>query len=207
MNFKHPILNLPNLLTLIRMTAIPLLVFIFYLPYQFSHVLAAFIFVLASFTDWLDGYLARTLNLTTRLGAFLDPLADKLMVSTALVMLVAEPRFQFISTEHTTIGLPAMLLTIPAAIIVAREIIVSGLREWMAEIGKRASVSVSYLGKLKTTVQMFSLTVLLYCGNDTSAWIIGLGYLLLYFASVLTIWSMVIYLRAAFRENAFSESH
>lgn len=205
MSLKHPFLSLPNILTLIRMSAIPLLVFVFYLPFKAAHVIAALIFVLASLTDWLDGYLARTLNLTTKLGAFLDPLADKLIVSTALLMLVAEPRFQFISTENSIIGLPVMLLTIPAAIIVAREIIVSGLREWMAEIGKRTRVSVSYLGKLKTAIQMLALTVLLYCGNDTSAWIIGLGYVLLYFACILTIWSMVIYLRAAFKENAFSE--
>lgn len=189
--------NLPNFLTLIRIVAIPIFVLVFYLPFSGAHLIAAIIFAMASLTDWLDGYLARSLKLTTRLGAFLDPVADKLIVSIALVMIVGEFQFQFISGPNSVITVPAAILTIPAAIIVAREVIVSALREWMAEIGKRMSVRVSHLGKVKTTVQMLALIVLLYCGPATHSIIIVLGYLLLYIAAFLTIWSMIIYLKAA----------
>lgn len=183
----------PNILTFIRIGAIPLLVVFYYLPFPWAHFSAAIIFMVASFTDWLDGYLARYLKQTTRLGAFLDPVADKLTVSIALVLIVAEPIFRQI---------PEALITIPAAIIVARELIVSALREWMAEVGKRKSVAVSSLGKLKTTVQMMALTVLLYCDRSTSPEIVGVGVVLLYVAAVLTIWSMCIYLKAAFNQLA-----
>lgn len=110
---------------------------------------ATIIFTLASITDWLDGYLARYLKQSTKLGAFLDPVADKLMVSVALVLIVAEPTFQFVSVTSEVVSIPTCVITIPAAIIVAREIIVSALREWMAEIGKRTSVAVSVLVKSK----------------------------------------------------------
>jgi CDP-diacylglycerol--glycerol-3-phosphate 3-phosphatidyltransferase len=154
-------------------------------------------FGIASMTDWLDGYLARYLKQSTTLGAFLDPVADKLMVSIALVLIVAEPTFQFVSVTSGIISIPAAMITIPAAIIVAREIIVSALREWMAEVGKRASVAVSNLGKIKTAVQMVALLVLLYCDNTTNATLVFTGYVLLYISAVLTIWSMLIYLKAA----------
>ena len=189
--------NLPNILTLTRILVIPIFVFVFYLPFSGAHLAAAIIFALASLTDWLDGYLARSLKQITKLGAFLDPVADKLMVSIALVMIVGEFQFQFISGPHSVITVPSAILTVPAAIIVGREIIVSALREWMAELGKRTSVRVSHLGKVKTVVQMLALIVLLYCGAATNAIIIALGYALLYAAAVLTIWSMLFYLKAA----------
>jgi CDP-diacylglycerol--glycerol-3-phosphate 3-phosphatidyltransferase len=193
MNIKH----LPNLLTLIRILAIPVLVFVFYLPFWWSHLAASIIFLLASITDWLDGYFARTLQLSTRLGAFLDPVADKLMVSVALVMIVGQSQFQYVSAPNSIVTIPAAVLAIPAAIIVSREIVVSALREWMAEIGKRTSVAVSWLGKVKTFVQMLALVVLLYCGPATNAFVIFFGYLCLYVAAVLTIWSMGIYVKTA----------
>lgn len=189
--------NWPNLLTLVRISVIPILVVVFYLPFPWAHQAAAVIFAIASITDWVDGYLARYLRQTTKLGAFLDPVADKVMVSVVLVLIVAEPTFQFVSTTSAIVSIPSAMITIPAAIIVARELIVSALREWMAEIGKRKSVAVSSLGKVKTTTQMLALTILLYCDNATNAVLVFLGYLLLYVAAVLTIWSMCIYLKAA----------
>src|SRR3990167_10009481 len=189
--------NWPNVLTLLRISLVPLLVIFFYLPVWWAHLAAAVIFAVASITDWLDGYLARYLKQSTKLGAFLDPVADKLMVSVALVLIVAEPTFQFVSMSSAVLTIPAPIITIPAAIIVAREIIVSALREWMAEIGKRASVAVSKLGKIKTTVQMLALIVLLYCDSSTNANIVFIGYVLLYAAATLTVWSMLIYLKTA----------
>lgn len=197
--YEH-MFNWPNVITLTRISVIPLLVLVFYLPVTWSHLAAAIIFTLASITDWLDGYLARYLKQSTKLGAFLDPVADKLMVSVTLVLLVAEPTFQYVSTKSTAVSIPTPLITIPAAIIVARELVVSALREWMAEIGKRASVAVSSLGKVKTTVQMFALAILLYCDNSTTGIIVFTGYVLLYIAAVLTIWSMLIYLKAAWSQ-------
>lgn len=197
--------NWPNLLTLLRISLIPLLVVFFYLPVSWAHLAAAFLFAIASITDWLDGYLARYLKQSTKLGAFLDPVADKLMVSIALVLIVAEPTFQFVSIPSTVIAIPAAAIAIPAAVIVAREIIVSALREWMAEIGKRARVAVSSLAKIKTAVQMFALVVLLYCDNTTPAAFIFIGYILLYISAVLTIWSMLIYLKAAWSQLISAE--
>jgi CDP-diacylglycerol--glycerol-3-phosphate 3-phosphatidyltransferase len=193
-------LNLPNILTLVRILVIPFFVTVYYLPIASGHVAASVLFTLACITDWLDGYLARSLKLSTRFGAFLDPVADKMMVSIALVMIVAERQFQYINLPHFIFIIPAFAVTIPAAIIVSREIIVSALREWMAELGKRASVVVSNLGKVKTTVQMLALIVLIYCDTSTSAFIVVIGYILLWIAAVLTLWSMVIYLKAAWPE-------
>lgn len=182
--------NLPNILTLSRIAAIPLFVIIFYLPYKWSYGFAAFIFVLAGVTDWFDGYLARRLNQTTKLGAFLDPVADKLMVAVALVLLVE---------MHATVW-----LAIPALVIVSREIAVSALREWMAECGQRAAVAVSNIGKVKTVVQIIAIAMLLAIkpvfGEDGGLAFVGaelLAYLLLYIAVILTLWSMIIYLKAA----------
>lgn len=189
--------NIPNILTLVRILVIPIFVVVFYLPFPGAHVIAATIFALACLTDWLDGYLARSFKLATRLGAFLDPVADKVMVSVALLMIVGESQFQFVSAPTAIVTVPAAVLAIPAAIIVSREIVVSALREWMAEIGKRTSIAVSWLGKVKTFVQMLALIVLLYCGAATPAVFIAIGYALLYIAAVLTIWSMVIYLKTA----------
>lgn len=192
--------NLPNILTFLRIAVIPFLVLVFYLPVDWGHAAAAALFALASITDWLDGYLARTLKLFTKLGAFLDPLADKLMVSIALVLVIGEPQFQFISLSSVVYAVPVAAITIPCAIIVSREIVVSALREWMAEVGKRTSVAVSYLGKVKTTIQMIAVTILLYCDPTTNVYLVILGYLFLYLAVVLTIWSMLIYLKATWPE-------
>lgn len=189
--------NWPNVLTIVRISVIPLLVVFYYLPVPWAHAAASFIFGIASLTDWLDGYLARYLKQSTKLGAFLDPVADKLMVSIALVLIVAEPTFQFVTIRSTVITIPTFVITIPAAIIVAREIIVSALREWMAEVGKRKSVAVSSLGKIKTTAQMLTLILLLYCNNTTHSTLVLTSYVLLYVSAVLTIWSMLIYLKAA----------
>jgi CDP-diacylglycerol--glycerol-3-phosphate 3-phosphatidyltransferase len=196
----NQVFNWPNVLTLVRISVIPLLVFLFYLPFQWSHLAATIVFAIAGATDWLDGYLARYLKQTTKLGAFLDPVADKLTVCIALVLVVAEPTFKYVSTPNTVVSIPIFFITIPAAIIVAREIIVSALREWMAEIGKRSSVAVSTVGKVKTLVQMLALLVLLYCDNSSSIWLVAVGYILLYSAAVLTIWSMLVYLKAAWSQ-------
>lgn len=193
-------LNWPNILTLIRISVIPLLVFFYYLPVWWAHLAAAIVFGIASITDWLDGYLARYLKQSTKLGAFLDPVADKLMVSIALILLVAEPTFQFVTLASVGVAIPTAAITIPAAIIVAREIIVSALREWMAEVGKRKSVAVSSLGKFKTAVQMVALIVMLYCDSASHPALIFTGYVLLYCAAILTIWSMMIYLKAAWSQ-------
>jgi CDP-diacylglycerol--glycerol-3-phosphate 3-phosphatidyltransferase len=192
-------MNLPNILTLLRIIIIPFFVLIFYLPVTWAHVAASGIFTIAAITDWLDGYLARSLKQSTKLGAFLDPVADKLMVSIALVLIVGEPQLQSLNPSLQIYFAP-VAITIPAAIIVSREIVVSALREWMAELGKRTSIAVSHLGKIKTTVQMIALIILLYCNPETNAWLIIAGYLLLYVAAVLTIWSMVLYLKAAWPE-------
>ena len=174
--------SLPNLLTLMRIVLIPIFIGVFYLPFSSAHALAAIIFALASFTDWLDGYLARKLKQMSPFGAFLDPVADKLLVATSLLLLVGEKEISF--------------LTLPAIVIVGREIVISALREWMAEVGKRASVTVSYIGKVKTTVQMMALVLLLAFQPAQSYWGV-LGFILLYVAAILTIWSMVIYIMIA----------
>ena len=192
--------TLPNILTFIRIAVIPFLVLVFYLPVPWGHLAAAIIFTCAAITDWLDGYLARSLKQSTKLGAFLDPVADKLMVSIALVLIVGEPQFQTLVLPDVTYSIPMAMITVPAAIIVSREIVVSALREWMAEIGKRTSVAVSHVGKVKTTVQMIALIILLYCDLTTNAAIIVIGYVLLYVSAALTLWSMVIYLKAAWPE-------
>ncbi|MCK0769089.1 CDP-diacylglycerol--glycerol-3-phosphate 3-phosphatidyltransferase [Chromohalobacter canadensis] len=177
-------MNIPNLLTLARIVCIPLLVIAFYLPYSWSMLLCAGLFGLAAMTDWLDGYLARRWNQSTPFGAFLDPVADKLMVAVALALLIE--RFD------------AVWLTLPGLVIIGREIVISALREWMAEIGKRGSVAVSWIGKLKTTLQMVSLLLLL--GFAPGSMIANLGVVLLYVSAALTLWSMFQYLRAAWPE-------
>jgi CDP-diacylglycerol---glycerol-3-phosphate 3-phosphatidyltransferase len=182
-NKKSRMFNIPNTLTLLRIVMIPVLVLVLYLPYDWKFLAAAVIFAAAAATDWLDGYLARKLNQHTPFGAFLDPVADKLMVAAALVVLV-ELYAQW-------------WFSIPAAIIIGREIAISALREWMAELGKRTSVAVSYVGKVKTVAQMSSVTVLLAAGDADMPMLKHLGIVMLYVAAGLTIWSMTIYLRAA----------
>lgn len=163
---------------------IPVFVAIFYLPFNWSYWVSASIFALAAATDWLDGYLARKLDQSTPFGAFLDPVADKLMVAVALAVLIE---------EHS-----AILLTIPATVIIGREIVISALREWMAEIGSRASVAVSYIGKVKTTAQMAAIVGLLAFPPGVVQADIALG--LLYIAAALTLWSMGLYLKAAWAD-------
>jgi CDP-diacylglycerol--glycerol-3-phosphate 3-phosphatidyltransferase len=160
-------ITIPNALTMMRILLVPVLVVAFYLPFRNHFPLAAVIFALAAITDWFDGYLARRLGQMTAFGAFLDPVADKLMVAVALVLLVE---------RHDTV-----LFTLAACVIVGREIVVSALREWMAELGQRTSVAVSYVGKVKTVFQMVAITGL---------------------------WSMTVYLKAAWvvikeQDNSF----
>ena len=163
---------------------VPVLVLVFYWPFQHHLIVAAAIFGFAAITDWIDGYLARRMGQMTALGAFLDPVADKLIVSVALVLLVE---------RHDT-----MIFTLAACVIIGREIVISALREWMAELGERTSVAVSYVGKVKTTLQMLAIVGLLAIDPRTDeGWLLASSYLLLYAAAVLTLWSMFIYLRAA----------
>lgn len=173
-------LNIPTYLTLFRVALIPLFIVAFYLPIQYSAEITTLIFFIASITDWFDGFLARKLNQTTRLGAFLDPVADKVLVAIALVSVV--------EYYHT------WWITIPAGIMIAREIIISALREWMAELGERASVAVSIWGKVKTTAQMLALGGLLW---RQATWMEYTAFALLYIAAILTIWSMLQYLKAS----------
>ena len=197
---ENKAINWPNLLTLTRIFLIPLFVIVFYLPVRWSHLATALIFALASFTDWLDGYLARYLKQSTQLGAFLDPVADKLIVSIALVLIVAEPTFQFISLPSAIMVLPSAVIAVPAAIIVARELLVSALREWMAELGNKKTLAVSRIAKIKTTVQMGALVILLYCNHTDYTTLVLVGYLLLYLAAFLTVWSMLLYLKIAWKQ-------
>ncbi len=182
--------NVPNLLTWMRIIAIPLLVALFYLPLGLSeaqrNLFTTVLFVAAAITDWVDGWLARRWNQTSSFGAFLDPVADKLMVCTALVALIELGRL------NPIIGL----------IIVGREITISALREWMASVGARTSVAVNWLGKAKTIAQMVAVPFLLFDGMilgtliNTRSW----GTVLIWIAAVLTVFSMVVYLRAAWPE-------
>ncbi len=182
-------LNLPNLITWLRILMIPLLVGVYYMPHDWiadhnKNLAAAVIFSFAAITDWLDGYLARTLNQTSSFGAFLDPVADKLMVATALIMLV-----QFNDLEGFI-----------AVIIIGREIAISALREWMARIGKSKSVAVSFLGKVKTVSQMVAIIMLLYRDDFLTLSMHAIGSILIYVAAILTLWSMAYYLKMALPE-------
>ena len=180
--------NLPNLLTLLRVILIPIFVGLFYYPTDRSNMFAAIVFVVAALTDLLDGYLARKLKQTTKFGAFLDPVADKIIVCTALVLIV-----EYYSV-HVGEFFPHMnlLISIPAMVIIAREIVVSALREWMAEIGQRAQVAVNWVGKWKTTIQMTAIALLVWRYNEPMIYA-AVG--LLGLATILTIWSMVMYLK------------
>lgn len=179
-------MNIPNSLTLVRILLIPVFVVVFYLPFKWNHLLATVIFALAALTDLLDGYLARKLGQISRLGAFLDPVADKLMVAVVLVLLVQ---------EHPTIW-----LALPAAVIIGREITVSALREWMAELGARRKVAVSFIGKFKTVVQMVALMLMIYRDPLFTLPIHQIGMVSLYVAAILTLWSMFQYLALAWPE-------
>ena len=176
-------MNIPNALTLIRMLLIPVFLGVYYIEEPWANEAATALFVAAGLTDWLDGYLARKLDQASAFGAFLDPVADKLMVAAALVLLVqADPR---------------PLIAIVAAIIIGREIAISALREWMAMLGQRSKVQVALLGKFKTVTQMLAISLLLYGDNVGIFPTYNIGLVCLYLAAVLTLWSMVGYLKAA----------
>jgi len=175
--------NLPTNITLLRISLIPVLIVVFYLPWEFSNLACTIIFIIAAITDWLDGYLARKMSMETPFGAFLDPVADKLMVACVLVIIVQQQASPY--------------LAIPAVVIIGREITIASLREWMAEIGQRATVKVSRLAKWKTAAQMVAIVLLLYRDDLWGLPINAMGYGLLYVAALLTLWSMLNYLQAA----------
>jgi len=190
---KFPI---ANVLTFARIIMIPLVVVLFYLPYSWSNPASAIVFILAAITDSLDGYLARKLGQTSRLGAFLDPVADKLMVAVALILLVSHD-----ATQARLLWFDSrIILAVTAAVIVGREITISALREWMAELGARGKVAVSSLGKYKTIFQMTGLSMMLFRENLLGFPIYEMGLYCLIVAAALTLWSMVVYLRAAWPE-------
>ncbi|MCK5917379.1 MAG: CDP-diacylglycerol--glycerol-3-phosphate 3-phosphatidyltransferase [Cocleimonas sp.] len=178
------IFNLPIFLTLLRILAIPLVIVFFYLGYPLA---AATTFGLAGVTDWADGYFARKLGQESRFGAFLDPVADKLIVTVALILVVSQE--------------VNMWITLAACIIIGREIVISALREWMAESGQRSKVAVANLGKIKTVAQIFALIFLLYNQPLFGFPIRETGLVLLAIATVLTVWSMMQYLQSAFKEE------
>jgi CDP-diacylglycerol---glycerol-3-phosphate 3-phosphatidyltransferase len=178
--------NLPNTLTWLRIAAIPLIVLLFYVPYHWSDPAAGLLFAAAGITDTLDGYFARRLGQTSRLGAFLDPVADKLVVAVALVLLISKDT--------------RALIVLTAAVIIGREITISALREWMAEIGARRKVAVSQLGKIKTVLQIVGLSMMLYRMPLIGIPIYRVGVVLTELAALATLVSMVAYLRAAWPE-------
>ena len=182
------IFNIPNNLTLLRIALIPCLILVFYIsdttlsPYD-KNLIATFIFLFAAITDWLDGYLARKLNQTSDFGAFIDPVADKLIVIAALILLVELGRVE----------------SIIAFIIIAREFTISSLREWMATLGKSGGIAVAFIGKLKTTMQMIAILFLLYYENILFVPVAAVGKILIYIAALLTMISMIYYLKIAFK--------
>jgi CDP-diacylglycerol--glycerol-3-phosphate 3-phosphatidyltransferase/cardiolipin synthase len=174
---------LPNILTWIRIATIPVFVYCFFSDLEFARPIAGALFGFAAITDWLDGYAARRLGQTSKFGEFLDPVADKLMVTIAVVLLVQ--------------GDPRVTVAMIAVVIIGREITVSALREWMASVGARAQVAVSWTGKVKTGFQMFGIAFMVYERPLLGLDIYPIGYWLLIIASVMTLWSMIVYLRAA----------
>ena len=175
--------TVPNALTWMRIFAIPLVVVLFYMPFPWSDPAAGALFAIAGITDTLDGYYARKLGQTSRLGAFLDPVADKLIVAVALVLLVSKDQ--------------RLIVVLPAIVIIGREIAISALREWMAEIGQRRKVAVSKLGKLKTILQIVGLSMMLIRWDVWFLPTYNLGVILTAIAAVLTVLSAIDYLRAA----------
>ena len=176
-------LNLANILTLLRIAAIPVVVVCFYSPLEYARPIAAVLFGLAAVTDMIDGWVARRFNQMSRFGEFLDPVADKLMVAIILVMLVQAQSNWFED--------------VIAMIIIGREITIMALREWMATIGERANVKVDVTGKIKTTLQMFGIGFMVYQNDFMGVPVYTIGFVLLVLAAVMTIWSMLVYLRAA----------
>ena len=189
--------TLPNILTWIRIAAIPLIILLFYAPYHWADPAAGLLFAAAGVTDSLDGYLARRLNQTSRLGAFLDPVADKLVVAVALILLLSKPLPPVLGLSPERLQI---LLALTAIVIIGREITISALREWMAEIGERGKVAVSQLGKYKTILQIVGLSMLLFRWDLLGIPIFALGVILTVLAAALTLVSMIVYLRAAWPE-------
>ncbi len=183
-------LNIPNLLTLFRIALIPVLVALYFWELEIRSILVTGVFVLAAITDWLDGFLARKMNATSALGAFLDPVADKLIVSSALVLLVSD-------LEVLNSVIHPLLFSVSVCIIIGREIAVSALREWMAELGERGVVAVGAPGKVKTVFQMVSISLLLYAEPILEIPSFRVGELAFYIAAALTLWSVWVYLKAA----------
>lgn len=182
-------LTIPNMITLFRILIIPVFVLAFIVKgYPYKPVILVSMFFLAAISDWVDGFLARKLQQQSAFGTFLDPVADKLMVATAMILLVmAHP-----GTEKT-----GLLIVFPAIVIIGREIAISALREWMAKVGAQTKVKVNLIGKLKTTSQLLAIGFLLYDQPIGSFNPILVGYILLYIATILTLWSMIVYLRAS----------
>ena len=180
---KNPFLNIANQLTLVRIAFIPLLVLVYYSSVEWKTFICAALFGLAGLTDLLDGHIARKYQLATPFGAFLDPVADKLMVAVALALLIE---------THNDLW-----FTLPATVIICREIVISALREWMAELGDRTKVSVSVIGKFKTTLQIIAIILLLAFDPTRFPLFNKVGYGALYIAAILTLWSMMVYLKAA----------
>ncbi|MAO39033.1 CDP-diacylglycerol--glycerol-3-phosphate 3-phosphatidyltransferase [Pseudohongiella sp. SYSU M77423] len=176
-------MNAANLVTMSRVLLVPVIVMVYYSGQPWSQLAAAVLFTVASLSDWLDGYLARRLNQTSAFGAFLDPVADKLLVVMALVLLTA--------------NFPSPWFVLPTAVIIGREVFISALREWMASRNQRDAVAVAYVGKLKTTVQMIAIIVLLAYSPEYPYWLLQIGYGLIYLAAALSLWSMVIYVKNA----------
>lgn len=179
-------MNIPNILTLMRMGLIPIFVFVYYMDSRDAHLYATIIFFIAGISDWFDGYLARKLNQQSDLGAFIDPLADKLMVVVALIVLVAE-----YSDNHWLLA--------STIIIIAREIFVSSLREWMSSLGKSSIVEVSFAGKAKTFAQLWALGFLIYQEDLYGLPVFTIGLVLIVWAAVLTLYSMLSYLTSAWK--------
>ncbi len=183
-------MNIPNALTLFRIIMIPVFIVVFYLPVEWNFKVAGLIFAIAGWTDWFDGYIARRFNMTSRLGAFLDPVADKLMVTISIIMVV-----ELYNTAW---------IALPALAIVAREITITALREWMAEYGNAQEVKVGFVGKVKTLWQLGSIFFLILGGANPplvtvfdESLFVWAGYFSLYVSLILTYWSGAIYLRAA----------
>ncbi|HBC57865.1 MAG TPA: CDP-diacylglycerol--glycerol-3-phosphate 3-phosphatidyltransferase [Gammaproteobacteria bacterium] len=185
-------MNLPTVLTLMRIGAVPILAILYLFSFSWVNLVCCVIFTVAALTDLLDGYLARKWEQTSSFGAFLDPVADKMLVVVVLLLLLY---------AH-----PSFWMLLPAVVIIGREITVSALREWMAEKGKRGVVAVSSLGKYKTTLQMIALGMLIYEQPIGFIPIMNIGYILLYIAAGLTIWSMLLYLKSARPEFELSDS-
>lgn len=184
--------TIPNCLTFFRIIAIPLIIIAYYSGLEYANWYSSVLFALAGISDALDGYLARKWNQTSKLGEFLDPVADKLLVATMLLLVVS-------NIDLLSNLMSSWAFSIAVIIIISREITVSALREWMAEIGKRSDVAVSNVGKFKTGIQMSAIGFLLFKENLLGIPMLRFGEVLLYMASILTIWSMIIYLSAAYR--------